>query len=129
MIRGQYQRAWEIYEELQKEFERNPERVKDSQPIVYFALAEEAPRINKVKAQLKREQERRAEVESEWSDELTKVCHELASARAEANEQERRADEQERRANELEVQQQPATLTFEPGEREALMERGWRKAV
>src|SRR5207244_3063724 len=126
MITGQYQRAWEIYEELQKEFERNPERVKDSQPIVYFALAEEAPRINKVKAQLKREQERRAEVESELSDKVRVLQDMLLAESQESLRLQQCSEEHERRANDLEVQQQPATLTFEPGEREALMGRGWR---
>lgn len=129
MITGQYSQAWEIYESLQREFEKNPERVKQSQPVVYFALAEEAPRINRVKQQLEQERQRRAEVESEYSDTLKRLSDELVRERAQTALYLQWAHELEQRANALEEQQRPVELSFEPGEREALMELGWRKAV
>jgi DNA repair exonuclease SbcCD nuclease subunit len=129
MISGQYARAWEIYEACQRELEKDPERLKRTQPIVYFALKEQAPRINALKAELKREQDRRAEVESEYTDTVRKLREALTTERRIGEDHREAREAHERRANTLEEQSRPPILKYDPGEREALMELGWRKAV
>jgi ribosomal protein L29 len=129
MIAGQYGQAWEIYEACQREHEKDPDRLKATQPLVYFALQEQAPRINALKAELKREQDRRAEVESEYTDTLRSLREELFNERCTSAAHRQAREEHERRANDLERKAEPVVLKYEPGEREALMELGWRKAV
>jgi chromosome segregation ATPase len=129
MISGQYARAWELYEACQREHEKDPQRLKATQPVVYFALEEQAPRINALKDELRRERDRRAEVESEQTDAISELREELFNERRTSAQHRSEREAHERRANDLERRAEPVVLKYDPGEREALMQLGWRKAV
>ncbi len=119
----------ERYYALLREYERNPERVKEREPLAFCALSDAEPRMQALRDQLGRERGqwtvRRDELEGE-RDELRLA---LTKERRERLLLTARSDQHEARARDLERKEEPATLTFEAGEREKLMELGWRKAI